>query len=118
MYFQEEKAHNGTNHLQGMVQFKERVTFNTAQWFFENLGIPDAHVEKARVVNALYEYDHKRLARVEDGVRVEQGTFKGQVGQRRDEDGEPIIRYKDVVDYYESGGHPDEILDYLGDVIT
>ena len=45
---------------------------------------------------------------------VEQGTFRESGGQKRDEDGEAIVRYKDVVEYYENGGHPDEIIEHLG----
>ena len=114
MYFQEEISSNNVRHLQGMIQFKERSTLNTAKFFFENLGIHDPHIEKARVVNALYEYVHKKLTRVEDGIVIDQGKFKGSGGQKRDEDGDPIVRYGDVVNYYEAGGHPDEIIQHLG----
>ena len=72
------------------------------------------HVEKARVVNALYEYVRKSLTRVGDGIVIEKGKFKGSGGQKRDEDGDPIVRYKDVIDYFDNGGDPDLIIDTLG----
>ena len=44
MYFQEEQEDGGQKHLQGIIQFKERMVVSSARWFFGKLGIKDAHV--------------------------------------------------------------------------
>ena len=112
--FQEEQPSDGQRHLQGMVQFHQRKSLNQAYRILANLGLKDIHVEKARVVNALYEYVHKKLTRVENGIHIETGDFQGEGRTRRDEDGDPIVRYNDVIQYFEEGGSPDQIIRALG----
>ena len=117
LFFQEEQEHgNKQRHLQGMIQFDNRKSSKQVFKLFEALGINDIHVEKARVVNALYEYVHKKLTRVENGICIEEGNFVGSGGskQKEDADGAPIVRYADVIEYFEEGLDPNKIIRALG----
>ena len=50
------------------------------------------------------------LTEVNNGVEIEVGSFR----QKRDADGDPIVRYADVVQYFEDGGEINKIHTVLG----
>ena len=110
LYFKEEQDQLGQRCLLGMVQFSERRTLIFVNNFFIVIGI-DAHVEKARIVNALYDHVHEN---VQNGIEIEFGKFQGQRGTKRDEKGEPVVKYDDVLEYYLNCGSPNQIIGALG----
>ena len=78
LYFQEEQDQEGQRWLQGTIQFNERRTINFVNNFLIGIGI-NAHIEKARAVNALYDYVLRKSPKVKGGIKIELGKPLGQV---------------------------------------
>ena len=117
VYFQEEQETNENQaHLQGMIQFEDRKSVRQVMQLFDVLGLKDVHIEKARNVNGLYECVRKKRTRIADGITIEKGCFQGSGSSKQGVDGSGarIIRYTDVVEYFNNGGSPNQITSALG----
>ena len=110
MKYQEED--DGQPHLQGIIQMTQRKSVRQMLQMFDVLGIPEVHVEKARDVNALYHYVQKVESKVPGGASLKKGHFIGS--GRLTKETKPSVTYEDAWNFFQEGGHPNNIVDTLG----
>ena len=109
----QEEEDDGKEHLQGIIQMKQRKSVRQMLHLFDVLGISEVHVQKSRNINALYNYVHKTMTRVPGGASLEKGVFIPNGGCRKERH-KPSVTYEEVWAYFQDGGHPSLIVKTLG----
>ena len=95
------------DYLIGMLQFNKRKTIIQVSARLKTLKIFTDKIEKVYDINGFY----KELHKDENNIQIEKGTFIGSGGSKIDPDG---ISYESIVQYFEEGGDPNEIIRNLG----
>ena len=114
LYVQEEVSNQKSRYLHGMVQFKKRVTRNTALWFFQDRHMKYVEVYRVTHVNGLYRIVHSDTTRIPDGIRIEYGKYIPNGGQCVDKEDVPVINYDSIFEYFRQGGQKSKLVATFG----